>query len=344
MSENGLPIPDHFRTDGVGGVWRVPYGERAAQAEAFVREHDIAPATEDEQRVCLLLVDVQNTFCLPDFELFVAGRSGRGAIEDNLRLCRFIYRNLGRITEITATLDTHTAYQIFHPVFWVNADGEHPAGAQTIIQPEDLEAETWKVNPAVADTLGVEYAWLERHARHYVRSLSGARYPLMVWPYHAMVSGIGHAMVSSVDEAAFFHAIARQSQTRFEIKGGHPFTENYSAFGPEVHDDPNGRVLARQNARLVDRLLGFDALIVAGQAKSHCVAWTLHDLLREIERRDRALAHKIFLLEDCTSPVVVPNGPDFTEPANEAFRRFADAGMHVVTSTAPLEIWEGLAV
>lgn len=344
MSEHERPVPDHFRADRVGDVWRVPYGERADQAEAFARRHRIAPAAEDEQRVCLLLVDVQNTFCLPDFELFVAGRSGRGAIEDNLRLCRFIYRNLGRITEITATLDTHTAYQIFHPVFWVNADGEHPAGAQTIIQPQDLKRGTWKVNPAVADTLGVEYDWLERHARHYVRSLSRGRYPLMVWPYHAMVSGIGHAMCSSVDEAAFFHAIARQSQTRFEIKGGHPFTENYSALGPEVHDGPDGRVLARQNARLIDRLLGFDGVIVAGQAKSHCVAWTLHDLLREIERRDHALAHKIFLLEDCTSPVVVPNGPDFTEPANEAFRRFADAGMHVVTSTAPLEIWEGLAV
>ena len=38
--------------------------------------------------------DVQNTFCLPDFELFVSGRSGTGAVDDNRRLCEFIYRHI----------------------------------------------------------------------------------------------------------------------------------------------------------------------------------------------------------------------------------------------------------
>ena len=112
-----LPIPDHFEPDAVGQVWRVPYGERAAQAAAWAGGHAIAPAAADDRRVCLLAIDVQNTFCLPDFELFVGGRSGRGAVEDNARLCAFIYRNLASITEIHPTLDTHTAMQIFHPVF-----------------------------------------------------------------------------------------------------------------------------------------------------------------------------------------------------------------------------------
>ena len=40
--------------------------------------------------------------------------------------CRFIYRNLGTITEIDPTMDTHTAMQIFHPIFLVNDAGEHP--------------------------------------------------------------------------------------------------------------------------------------------------------------------------------------------------------------------------
>jgi len=33
-----------------------------------------------------------------------------------------------------------------------------------------------------------------------------------------MLGGIGHALVSAVEEAVF-HAIARNSQTQFEIKG-----------------------------------------------------------------------------------------------------------------------------
>ena len=97
-----------------------------------------APAAADEKRVCLLAIDVQNTFCLPDFELFVGGRSGRGAVEDNARLCAFIYRNLASITEIHPTLDTHTVMQIFHPVFLVNADGEHPQ-PMTPVSVEDVE-------------------------------------------------------------------------------------------------------------------------------------------------------------------------------------------------------------
>lgn len=339
-----LPIPPHFDPRRVGEVWRVEYEQRGHDAERWAAEHDIPPAAEDETRVCLLLIDVQNTFCLPDFELFVAGRSGQGAVEDNVRLCRFIYQNLGRIAQIAATFDTHTAFQIFHPVFWVNERGEHPAGAQTIITVEHVERGVWRVNPTAAATLGVSYDWLREHALQYVRQLAEGRYPLMVWPYHAMATGIGHALVSAVDEAAFFHCIARRSQTHLEIKGNNPLTENYSALSPEVLEGPDGRAIARKNTRFVDWLFAFDAIVVAGQAKSHCVAWTVHDLLSEIRARDARLAHKVYLLEDCTSPVVVPGGPDFTDQANEAFERFAGAGMHVVTSTEPLEVWAGTNV
>jgi nicotinamidase-related amidase len=80
---------------------------------------------------------------------------------------------------------------------------------------------------------------------------------------------------------------------------------------------------------------------VAGQAKSHCVAWTVRDLLSEVRARDATQARRVYLLEDCTSPVVVPGVVDFTEPAEEAFRAFAQAGMHRVRSTDPLDEWPG---
>src|SRR5690606_9857924 len=107
--------------------YRVPYEERAREARAWARAHGVRPAAEDEVRLGLLLIDVQNTFCLPEFELYVRGRSGTGAVDDNRRLADFIYRNLGRITRIVATLDTHQAFQIFHAVFLVDERGEHPA-------------------------------------------------------------------------------------------------------------------------------------------------------------------------------------------------------------------------
>ena len=345
MTFRQLPIPPHFDPATVGDVWRVDYRQRAEDAEAWAKQHNIPPASADEARVSLMVVDCQNTFCIPGYELFVAGRSGMGAVEDNVRLCEFIYRNLGLITEIAPTMDTHRAMQIFHPVFWINDAGEHPTGAATIITAEVVEQGTWKVNPAVAHSVAEgDLARLERHALHYVRELSKGRYPLMVWPYHSMLGGIGHALVSAVEEALFFHSVARASQTRFEIKGDNPLTENYSVLSPEVLEGPDGEPIAEKNASFLQRLLDFDRVIIAGQAKSHCVAWTIHDLLAEVTARDLKIAEKIYLLEDCTSPVVVPGVVDFTEDADEAFRRFAEAGMHVTRSTDPIEVWAGSSV
>ena len=144
-------------------------------------------------------------------------------------------------------------------------------------------------------------------------------------------------------EALFFHSIARSSQTRFEIKGDNPLTENYSVLSAEVLQDVNGQPIAQKNTNFIQYLLEFDAVIIAGQAKSHCVAWTIEDLLTEITAKNSNLAHKIYLLEDCTSPVVVPGVVDYTEQANDAFARFAEAGMNLVNSTAPIESWLNLS-
>ena len=339
----GWPIPPHFDPGDTARLFRVPYSERAQQARAWAAEHGISPATSDSPSVCLVLVDAQNTFCLPGFELFVAGRSGTGAVDDNARLCRFIYTNLGAITQIVATLDTHSAIQIFPPVFWVNEAGEHP-GPHTVVSREDVEAGVWRVNPkiqaAVAPRPGFD---LEAYGRHYVRKLqAGGKYPLTVWPYHAMLGGIGHALVSSVEEAVFFHAVARGSPTRFEIKGNNPLTEHYSVLRPEVLEDHEGVAIAGENTSLLKALRSFDVLIFAGQAKSHCLAWTVEDLLTAIRARDPGRAGRVYLLEDCTSPVVVPGVVDFTEPADAAFARFAEAGMHRVRSTTPLRSWPGV--
>ncbi|UBF26611.1 isochorismatase [Kovacikia minuta CCNUW1] len=340
-----LNVPGFFDSRRVGEVWRVPYQERAAQAKDWAKQHGLQPAAKDKTRICLMIIDAQNTFCIPEFELFVGGRSGIGAVEDNDRLCQFIYHNLGIITEIAPTMDTHTAMQIFHSVFWVNDAGENPP-PMTMISLDDVKSGKWKVNPAIAYSIAKgNYVALQSFALHYTERLSQAgKYPLTIWPYHSMLGGIGHALVSAIEEACFFHAIARNSQTNFEIKGSNALTENYSVLRPEVLDDPTGRPIAQKNTRFIQKLLEFDAVIIAGQAKSHCVAWTIDDLLTEIQAQDPALAKKVYLLEDCTSPVVVPGIVDFTDQANAAFQRFADAGMNVVQSKTTISSWAGITL
>jgi nicotinamidase-related amidase len=337
-----LPLPAHFDPARVGKVWRVPYEHRAREASAWAEQHGLPPAADDTFRVCLLAVDVQNTFCIPDFELFVAGRSGMGAVDDNRRLCEFVYRNLGAITQIFPSLDTHHAMQVFHAIWLVDERGDHPA-PYTLVSAEDVEAGRWKVNRAVAEALGIDPAYAERHLAHYTwRLAEGGKYDLTIWPYHAMLGGIGHALVAAVEEAVFFHGIARYSRPEFQVKGDNPLTEHYSMLGPEVTEGPDGDRLGGKNVELVEKLLTFDAVVVAGQAKSHCLAWTIDDLLED-ERNGRRLAERTYLLEDCTSPVVVPGVVDYTDEADAAFERYAAAGMHVVRSTDPLTSWPGLA-
>ncbi|MBI5954122.1 MAG: isochorismatase [Chloroflexi bacterium] len=327
-----LPIPDFFDSTRVGEIWKVDYAARAAQARDWAKQHDLEAATASKKRISLLLVDVQNTFCIPNFELFVGGRSGHGAVDDNVRLCEFIYRNLGNITSITATLDTHLSQQIFHPIFFVDADGNHPA-PYTVIQAEQLQREEWKFNPALAPRYGITPEYGQKMMIHYAETLrKRGKYALTIWPYHAMLGGIGHALVPAVEEAIFFHSIARLSQPKFEIKGEHPFTEHYSVITPDVTKGPKGETLGKHNDAFIAELKQVDALVITGQAKSHCVAWTISDLLDDIRATDPELAKKVYLLDDCTSPVVVP-GADFTDQADEAFESFAQAGMKIIKST-----------
>jgi nicotinamidase-related amidase len=343
MTDDKLPLPPYFAPQEVGRVWRVPYQQRASEAEDWASRHRIAAAARDRFRVSLVLVDVQNTFCIPDYELYVGGASGTGAVDDNRRLCKFIYRNLHRITEICPTMDTHQAAQIFHGIFLVNDSGEHPPPF-SLVSAEDIETGVWRFNADLAPALNIDASEARRYLLHYVRSLQASgKYELTIWPYHAMLGGIGHALVSAVEEAVFVHSIARGSRPDFQIKGDHPLTENYSVLRPEVLEGPDGRPLAGKNERFIQKLLNFDAVIIAGQAKSHCVAWTIADLLDEIVAADRSLARNVYLLDDCTSPVVIPGVIDYTRPAEEAFERFAESGMHVVRSTDPMIDWPGIA-
>jgi len=339
---NELPVPAHFDPDRVGEVWRVPYQARAAEARQWAHQHNITPASEDSFSILLILIDIQNTFCIPGYELFVGGRSGNGAVDDNRRLCHFIYRNLNRITQISPTMDTHEAMQIFHPVFFMDEDGRHPE-PYTLISSDDLHQGRWRFNPAVADSLGMERSYMDRYVRFYAEELERrGKFQLTIWPYHAMLGGISHALVSAVDEAVFFHSLARYSQPEFVVKGQNPLTEHYSAVGPEVTTDQDGREIAPPSAKFVQELHDFDAMIIAGQAKSHCVAWTIDDLLTNILDREPALANKVYLLDDCTSPVVIPGVIDYTNQADAAFRKFTDHGMHLVHSTTPMSEWPGM--
>ena len=200
-------MPDFFNPTRADKAWHVPYETRAQQAAEWAPSAALTPAAADTRRIWLLLVDVQNTFCMPDFELFVAGRSGRGAVEDTIRLCQFIYGNLGSSRRSRPPW-IPTGQQIFHAIFLVDEAGAHPA-PYTTISAQDVRSGKWKFNPALAG-FGISPEYGQKMMMHYVTELEKhGKYELTIWPYHAMLGGVGHALVSAVEEAVFFHSMAR---------------------------------------------------------------------------------------------------------------------------------------
>ncbi len=346
MTTTELPLPSFYDPKSAERWGYAPDQEAVfAAAAAYRKAHSLKPASSDKEHVHLLLIDVQKDFCFPQGSLYVAGRSGRGAIDDSRRLAEFVYRNLGAITNITTTMDTHFAYQIFFPSFWVTGDGA-PVSAHREITAAQIDAGEVRPNPAVAKWLcGGNYPWLLKQVRFYCEALEKAgKYKLYLWPPHCILGSDGHALAGVVHEARMFHAFARGSQSWVEVKGGNPLTENYSVMAPEVLVRHDGQPLAQRNTSFLKTLLAADAVIIAGQAASHCVKSSIDDILTEIVATDPDLARKIYLLTDCMSAVTVPDGrggfvADFTPDAEAALRRFGDAGMKLVQSTEKLSSW-----
>ena len=357
-----LPLPTFFDCKNAERYDYMPDQLKLAEnAYEWRREQNIKPSGSDKFNFHLLLIDVQKDFCFPGGTLYVGGYSGTGAIDDNIRIAKFIYQNLKYITDITTTFDTHFAYQIFFPWFWLDTN-DQPLSPHTMIKVEDgfmintdpagkVLHKRVRPNPAVAWWLCKKnYLWLVKQVMFYNNELAKAgRYTLYLWPPHCLLGSNGYTLAGVIHEARMFHAIIRGSQSWGEVKGGHPLTENYSVLRPEVLMRWDGHPLTQKNTRFLKTLLSADAVVVAGQADSHCVRSTIDDLLNEIVSTDPALAKKVYIMIDCMSSVVVPDGKggiaaDFTPQAEDAHRRFADAGMNIVKSTDPIESWPGITL
>ena len=306
------PLPDHYSPGDNSKLYVERGGRIAKEAEQFAKINNIAPASKDSVKRALFIIDAQVCFCHPEGSLYVPG-----AIEDTKVLTEFIYRNLGNLTSLSFSLDTHRTFQIFHPAMWIDADGSHP-DPFTVITYDDIKSGKWSSvhNP--------------KECMEYCKRLENTgKYVLIIWPYHAMLGSAGHCLMPSLFEASMFHSIARKSQTEFETKGTHAMTENYSVLSPEVKE-LGGKPVGQFNTRFFEMLMKHDEVYIGGEAKSHCLKATMEDIQKEIEKRDPSLMSKIFILEDATSPVPATQDLNFPDIASRAFTDFGLAGMNIV--------------
>jgi nicotinamidase-related amidase len=271
----------------------------------------------------LLIIDPQNDFC--DLPPTWCGRdpaSGAslspalpvaGAHEDMLRLAAYIDRHVDRIDAITVTLDSHHRIDVAHPPFWRRADGGEVA-AFTTISGQQVRDGVFVPRDAAALPRVLEY-------------LDGldarGRYALMVWPEHCRIGTWGHLVHPAVQSACERWEARRLRPVHHVIKGDSPWTEHYSAFEAEVPDpDDAGTHL---NTALLDRLDQATALVVAGEAGSHCVRASVQDLVVHLPGGH---PERIVLLTDCMSPVA-----GFEAQQADFFQRMSARGVALQTST-----------
>ena len=100
----------------------------------------------------------------------MAGRNGTGIVDDNCPLCKFIYRNLRTIAQITATMDTPRVFQIPHAILLVDKNREHPKPSFNV-NAEDVRTGTWKFNLAFARHYGITAEEGQERLKHYITQL-----------------------------------------------------------------------------------------------------------------------------------------------------------------------------
>ncbi len=319
-----MPLPKFFDRSRVDQLFMERAAEVADTAHEYRKQYRVAPSGRDKFRIAAFGIDCQVGFCLPNASLAVPG-----AVEDTQRTLDWLYRNLDRITGLHFSMDTHRIFQVFHPAWWTDPDGKHPAPFTPITR-EDIRTGKW--TPIMHPRECLEYT---------ERLEKSGKYVLTVWPFHTLLGGVSHALVPALMEAAIFHSIVRRHQTHFETKGTHAMTENYSVLRPEV-TELGGQVVGSFNAPFFKLLMDYDRVYVFGQAKSHCVLSTLADIQKEIQATDPGLADKVWILEDAMSPVPappidpLPPALDFPAIADRAIEDFRKAGMHVVKTTDPI--------
>lgn len=318
------PFPAYFDEGDARRLYLERVGEVHRAAELHRTRHGVKPARDDRFRIAAFGIDVQVCFAHPEGSLFVPG-----AVEDTQRTVAWLYRNLGNLSSLHLSLDTHEAFQVFHPAWWRDVEGRPPQPF-TVIRAADVESGRWRAVREPEASL------------QYVRELERrGRYVLTIWPFHALEGGIGRALMPTLREAALFHELVRETPTRFISKGEEPLTEMFSVLSPEV-DRLGERRLGGFDTALFEALLAHDRVYVFGQARSHCVRSTLEDLLAAIQARDPALARKVWLLEDAMSDVPpppltpLPAELDWPAQARAAMERFEAAGMRRVRCADPV--------
>jgi nicotinamidase-related amidase len=228
------------------------------------------------------------------------------------RLAGLVGRMEKKIWDIHCTLDTHHYFDISHPVFWRDLNGNNP-NPFTIITRQDVENGKWRAT----------HPKFQQYVLDYVAQLeANKRYPLCIWPPHCLIGTQGHGVIPVLADALLNWEKHQIAMVDYVTKGSNFKTEHYSAVQADVPDPSDPSTML--NLRLIKTLEDADVILLAGEALSHCLKFTVEDIAGTFDEKH---IRKMVLLTDCASPV-----PGFEQQGRDFVTNMVARGMQTSTS------------
>jgi len=234
----------------------------------------------NNKTTALLIIDAQFDFCNPKGNLFVPG-----AERDVEKIAQLIATYGKSINQIFVTLDTHRVLDIAHPLFWEDPNGN-------TVAPFTL----------ITSTAVKAGKWIPRYHKEYVLKYletleNEGEFKHFIWPEHCLIGSQGAAL----DETILLALLSWTHHTGIDykavIKGTNPLTEHFGIFRAQVPIVGEQETELDQN--LISALDSFDEVMVVGEARSHCVATSIKQILVYAPQ----LIPKVKVLTDCMSDV-----------------------------------------
>lgn len=281
----------------------LPYESREISNADIFNLTDEQIITTNEHKNLLLIIDPQNDF-MEDGNLAV-----KGARDDILNLTTFIYNNLRKIDKIKVSLDTHTYKQIFYQTWWVDENGNHP-DFYTVIDEQS------KFKPV----------YHKDYSMKYIKYLAKNDKELIIWPYHCLLGTFGHNIEANLENMLSYFSLITKKTVEKITKGCNPLSEMYGIFKEEFSES-NSKI----NPLLAKAYGKYENIIVAGEAKSHCVLETVKQMCELYDYEH--FNSNIFILEDCMSSI-----PGFEEKTKKEFQLLVKEFNVVLTNSKDIKL------
>lgn len=243
---------------------------------------------------CILGIDWQNDFM--DYEVYELpnDQSGNilerstlpvnGASADAKRTSEWTIKNKEKFHAVYLTQDSHHELDIAHPSMWNKADGT-PVDPFTPISHQDIL--NGKFVPRI----------FHKRLLNYVKALEDqGEFGHFIWPPHCLMGTWGHNFHPAIQNM-ISEFERRGLWVNFITKGSNPFTEHFGFVRANIPDPNDPSTFPNQD--LLNNFNKFDDVLITGQARSHCVANSLKQLLEVAPD----LASKLVVMEDCMSNV-----------------------------------------